>query len=173
MTIYIEKLVKPTQAIAESFNRWENDPALIPLIRPSQSIEELNRRQEVTVEELTKRLENHKYFLIYLDDLLVGEMNYMVDPGHLFKKEEGTAWMGITIGEAEGRGKGVGYLAVEHLANQARNEGLKRVELGVFEFNEQAFRLYEKSGFKKIGVVRDFTYWQGRMWNDIRMEKYL
>jgi RimJ/RimL family protein N-acetyltransferase len=173
MNIRFEKLVEPTKVIAESFNRWENDPAIIPLIRPSQNKEETEQRNEVTIEDLTKRLENHHYYLLYLDDLLIGEMNYMVDPGHLYKKEAGTAWLGITIGEPEGRGKGIGYLAIQHLEKQVEQEGLQRIELGVFEFNHQANRLYQKLGFHKIGVVKEFTYWQGRMWDDIRMEKYI
>jgi hypothetical protein len=28
-------------------------------------------------------------------------------------------------------------------------------------------------GYREIGRIDDFTYWQGKMWQDIRMEKYL
>jgi hypothetical protein len=48
-----------------------------------------------------------------------------------------------------------------------------RLELGVFEFNHAARRLYEKLGYKEIGREYDFTYYDGRMWPDIRMEKEL
>jgi RimJ/RimL family protein N-acetyltransferase len=47
------------------------------------------------------------------------------------------------------------------------------MELGVFEFNTHAIKLYEKTGFQEIGRIPDFTFWQGRMWQDIRMEKYV
>ncbi|QBP42770.1 GNAT family N-acetyltransferase [Paenisporosarcina antarctica] len=173
MTTHFIKLTEPTSNLVEVFNRWENDSTLIPLTRPNRNQSELELRYKLTLNELTKRLENHHIYLIYLDDQLIGEMNYMVDPIHLYKKEQGTAWIGITIGESEGRGKGIGYAAIQYLEDQIKKQGLKRVELGVFEFNKQAQKLYEKLGYKKIGSIDSFTFWQDKMWTDIRMEKYI
>ncbi|WHY66868.1 GNAT family N-acetyltransferase [Neobacillus sp. SuZ13] len=173
MTTTFIKLAQPTSNIVEVLNRWENDPALIPLTRPNKTQSELDRRDIVSLEDLTKRMEDHYIYLIYLDDELIGEMNYVVDPPFLFKKEPGTAWLGITIGETIGRGKGVGYAAIQYLEEQVKEQGLKRIELGVFEFNQQAQKLYQKLGYKEIGRIDNFTYWQGKMWTDIRMEKYL
>ncbi|WP_342429768.1 GNAT family N-acetyltransferase [Neobacillus sp. FSL H8-0543] len=173
MKIHFSHLTKPTSTIVDMFNQWENDPALIPLTRPNQNMEDLEHQWEMTLDDLTKRLEHNQTYLIYLDDQLVGEMNYMVDPSHLYKKEQGTAWIGITIGEPEGRGKGIGFVAIQYLEEQIKQQGLKRIELGVFEFNIQAQKLYKKLGYQEIGRIKDFTYWQDKMWNDIRMEKYL
>lgn len=173
MTAHFIKLTEPTSSLVEVMNRWENDPTLIPLIRPNRNRSEYERRYKMTMEDLMKRLENHDFYLIYLDDQLIGEMNYMVDPPHLFKKEPGTAWIGITIGESEGRGKGIGYEAIHFLEEQIMNQGLKRIELGVFEFNKQAQKLYKKLGYKEIGRIENFTYWEEQMWTDVRMEKYL
>jgi RimJ/RimL family protein N-acetyltransferase len=100
-------------------------------------------------------------------------MGYQVDPEHLYKKEPGTAWIGITIGEENGRGKGIGVLALQHLEEQIKVKGLKRMELGVFEFNTNAIKLYKKLGFREFARLEDFTYRDGKMWQDIRMEKYL
>jgi RimJ/RimL family protein N-acetyltransferase len=108
-----------------------------------------------------------------VDSQLVGEMNYQVDPGHLYKKEPGTAWVGINIGRASARGKGIGTKAMLFLEKQAREQGLKRMELGVFEFNSNAIKLYKKLGYQEIGRIKNFTYYQGKMWQDIRMEKHL
>ena len=36
-----------------------------------------------------------------------------------------------------------------------------------------AIKLYQKAGYTEIGRIKDFVYWQGRLWQDIRMEKYL
>lgn len=173
MNIYFIKLTEPTSTLVDVFNRWENDPSLIPLTRPNPNKSELERRRIITLDNLTQRLEDHHIYLIYLDDQLIGEMNYMVDPGHLYKKEPGTAWIGITIGEPEGRSKGVGHVAIQYLEEQIKKEGLKRIELGVFEFNIQAQKLYQKLDYKEIGHIEDFTYWQDKLWSDIRMEKYL
>ncbi|MEH7177584.1 GNAT family N-acetyltransferase [Neobacillus vireti] len=173
MNVSFEKLIKPATSHVELFNRWENNSDLIPLMRPNQSKSDLERRENVTLEHLNQRLEHHHIYLIYLENKLIGEMNFMVDPGHIYKKEPGTAWIGITIGEPEGRGKGIGYKAIKYLEEEIKKHGLYRVELGVFEFNTQAQNLYRKLGYQEIGVIENFTFWQDRMWKDIRMEKYL
>jgi RimJ/RimL family protein N-acetyltransferase len=173
LTTHFIKLTEPTSRLVEVFNNWENDPNLTPLIRPNQNQSELERRKKITPSDLNKRLEALHIYLIYLNDQLIGEMNFMVDPSHLYKKEPGTAWIGITIGESKGRGKGIGYVAIQYLEEQIKKQGLKRIELGVFEFNKQAYKLYQKLGYKEIGHIENFTYWQGKMWTDIRMEKYV
>ncbi|MEH7009804.1 GNAT family N-acetyltransferase [Neobacillus niacini] len=167
------KLTEPTQTLVEVFNRWDNDPVLIPLTRPNQNKAALEHRETMTLDDVKQRLVHHHTYLIYLDDQLVGEMNYMVDPNHLYKKEAGTAWIGITIGEPEARGKGIGFHAIQFLEEEIKKDGFNRVELGVFEFNTQAQKLYEKLGYKEIGRIENFTYWADKMWFDIRMEKYL
>ena len=173
MDIEFKKLIEPTDEIAECFSRWENDSTLIPFIRPNKDQQALEIRETVTSKDLKQRLEHHQIYLIYLDDQLVGEMDYQVNPKHLLRKDVGTAWIGIMIGEELARGKGVGHKAMEYLEEQIKLHRLKRIELGVFEFNKPAIRLYEKAGYKEFARIENFTYWQGKMWQDIRMEKYL
>jgi RimJ/RimL family protein N-acetyltransferase len=173
LNITFSKLTQPTIEIAACFERWENDPDLIPFMRPNHNQQDLEKREIVTIASLTKRIENHEIHLIYLDDQLVGEVNYTIDPAHLLKKEAGTAWIGVDIGEADARGKGIGHSAMQYLEEQIRFAGYKRIELGVFEFNLNAIKLYQKSGYAEIGRINDFTFWQGKMWQDIRMEKYI
>ncbi len=173
MDIEFRELTEPTPEIAQSFEKWENDPRLVHLIRPNQDHEALEAREAVTVNDLIERLKHHHFYLIYLAGQLIGEMDYQVDPRHLYRKESGTAWIGIVIGEEAGRGRGIGPLAMQYLEDQIRAQGLKRIELGVFEFNTNAIKLYQKLGYQEFARIENFTYWDGRMWQDIRMEKYL
>ncbi|MCA1058855.1 GNAT family N-acetyltransferase [Rossellomorea aquimaris] len=173
MNVQFTKVVTPSAEIVDALNKWDNDPVLIPLTRPNQNREEMETRRETTVNELKTRLNSHDMFLIYLENKLVGEMNYMIDPGHLYRKVKGTAWIGITIGEPEGRGKGIGFKAIQYLEGEIKKKGLSRIELGVFEFNSQAHRLYHQLGYQEIGRIPEFTYWNEKMWTDIRMEKHL
>lgn len=167
------RLTEPDPEIARTLNAWANDPGLAPLIRPHRNQAEVEKGISITTDSLAELLDRHPHFLIYADGQLVGEMNYQVDPEHLFKKETGTAWIGIVIGEPAARGKGIGTRAMQYLEAQIRQQGYKRIELGVFEFNTRAYNLYIKLGFREIGRIADFTYWQGKMWQDIRLEKYL
>jgi len=173
MTLQFVPLAEPTPAFVEMYNRWQNDPELVPFIRPSKSQEELDKVEIITYEGFVERLQKLNVFLIYLDDRLVGEMNYTVNPDYLYKKDEDTAWLGINIGEPEARSKGVGYEAISYMEEKIKQAGIRRVELGVFEFNTRAHKLYQKLGYQEIARLKDFTYWNGKMWCDIRMEKYL
>jgi len=172
MEINFKKLIEPTQEIATTFNKWANDPYLRPRIRPNHTKEELEKPGAVTVDKLLRHLDDHITFLIFVDGHLVGEMNYHIDPDYLFKNDAGSAWIGIVIGEESARGKGIGGQAILYMEEQIKYQGLKRIELGVFEFNTNAIKLYQKMGYQEIGRIKDFTYWDGRMWCDIRMDKH-
>ncbi len=171
--LHFSRLTEPTAAIAEAFSRWENDQQIRHLARPHRNQADLSKQHLVTIDSLSQQLQHMAIYLIYADDLLIGEMNYQIDPPLLLKREPSTAWIGITIGEAHGRGKGIGQQALHYLEQQIAMQGLTRIELGVFEFNQPAFALYQKRGYHEIGRISNFTYWQGRMWDDIRMEKQL
>ena len=173
LNIHFLPLLEPTHELTEVFTRWENDPILIPLSRPNRNKDDLEQRHVVTIDGMAERLRDHHMYLIYLESQLIGEMSYCVDPEHLLKKESGTAWVSITIGEAYGRGRGIGYQSILYIEKQITLQDLARIELGVFEFNTPALTLYKKLGYKEFGRLNDFTYWQGRMWQDIRMEKYI
>jgi RimJ/RimL family protein N-acetyltransferase len=100
-------------------------------------------------------------------------MDFQVNASYLYKKETGTAWIGIVIGEETARGRGIGGPAMQYLEGQIKLSGLKRIELGVFEFNTNAIKLYRKMGYREIARIDNFTFWQDKMWQDIRMEKYI
>ena len=173
MNITFSQLITPTSEIAAAISKWGNDPTLIPSIRPNPTKDALEMREVITVERLQERLKYNQIYLIYFEEELVGEMSCQIDPNQLYKKEKGSAWIGINIGEKSARGKGIGVQAMKYLEEQIKKQGLKRIELGVFEFNANAIRLYKKMGFQEIARINDFTYWQGKMWQDIRMEKRL
>lgn len=167
------KLTRPDSEIAAAFDRWENDPDLVPFIRPTKSKAEQEEIHKVNIESLTDRMKHTSFYLIYADGRLVGEVNYQEDPPHCMKQEKGTAWIAITIGEKSARHCGIGSDAMCFLEEETRRLGFRRIELGVFEFNSNARRLYSKSGYREIGRIENFTWWQGSLRTDIRMEKWL
>ena len=174
MQVSFKKLVLPTPEIAMTLNDWANDREIVHLMRPSFSKEELEARTMVTVTDLSKRIaDGHVIYLVYAEGQLVGEMNYIVDPPQLLRHEKNSAWIGISIGVATARGRGIGAQAMQHLEDEIRAAGCVRIELGVFEYNEPAIKLYKKMGYQPFARVPDFTYWDGKMWTDIRMEKRL
>jgi len=173
MNALFTRLSQPSSEVADALNKWENDPALTYISRPNRDQADIERKSTVSMDEISQRLEHQSIYLIHLDGQLVGEMSFQIDPAHLYKKEAGTAWIGINIGEEGARGKGLGTLAMKHLENEIVKAGCKRIELGVFEFNTPAQMLYQKMGYVEIGRIPDFTFWQNKLWTDIRMEKYI
>jgi RimJ/RimL family protein N-acetyltransferase len=173
VTIEIERLLEPTPEIVERFAIWENDPEIIPYIRPISSEKDLQKKKEVTVETLRRRLETHEEYLIYLDGKPIGQLSVQIDPGHLAKRVKGTAWIGIYIGEKRQRGKGAGTFALQRVESILKSRGVSRIELGVFEFNKAAYRLYKRLGYSEFTRLDELAWWNGSMWRDIRMEKYL
>jgi RimJ/RimL family protein N-acetyltransferase len=76
------------------------------------------------------------------------------------------AWLGMGIGERDAWDQGYGTEAL-HLALQyAFDElNLHRITLTVLAYNERAIALYERAGFRREGVFRDFGRRDGRRYD--------
>ena len=173
MKITFEKLITSDPKIVSTLNKWANDPLLVPLTRPNRNKAELATLTTYTEASLIEILKHQSIYLIYVDNQLVGQMSFQIDFEFLYKKESGTAWVGIALGETSMRGKGIGMKAMDYLEKKISDQGLRRIELGVFSFNTPALKLYKKRGYLEVGRIKEFTLWQNKMWSDIRMEKYL
>ncbi len=152
---------------------WANDESIKHLATPDFTGGGV---PAVTAEELSghvhEKIGAHHY-MILVDGVEAGEFSIQIDPPQLFKKVENSGWIGITIGRPEFRGRGIGRTAIGFIEDECRKLKLSRIELGVFEFNHNAIRLYRNAGYIEIGVIEKFTCWQGIWYKDIRMEKYL
>jgi RimJ/RimL family protein N-acetyltransferase len=70
-------------------------------------------------------------------------------------------WISIAIGE-EHWGHGYGFEAMQLALNFAFEElNLYRIQLTVFSYNDRAIALYEKLGFQREGVYRQFVHRSG------------
>ena len=82
-----------------------------------------------------------------------------------------TALFGITIGEADARGKGYGTEAAQLMLDFAFTaQGLHNVMLLVHEYNPAGIRAYTKAGFKEFGRRRESQFMGGKYWDVIHME---
>lgn len=63
---------------------------------------------------------------------------------------QGTAWLGIMIGDTSERGKGLGLLVLEQVSQYALSCNLNELFLGVDKRNIAAVKLYKKSGFNIV-----------------------
>ena len=71
------------------------------------------------------------------------------------------------------RGCGVGRVLLEKLIELARAHGFHKMVLSAFPFNADGMALYEKLGFRTVGVYREQGLLDGKWVDTIIMEKLL
>jgi RimJ/RimL family protein N-acetyltransferase len=76
----------------------------------------------------------------------------------------------MVIGDKSYWGRGYGTDSVRVLLRLAFEKmGLHRVHLHVFEFNQRAISCYEKCGFRREGVLREYWFKLGRFQDTLVM----
>lgn len=175
MNIKIEKININDDTQIKAMTKWGNDKKLHHLVIP---VKDKNLLELETVESMKEKYQKNPEFamglyLVFDDSKPIGNFSLQMDPDHLMKKIQGTSWLGLTIGEKEYWGTGVAQIAMKYFEDESKRLGAKRIELGTFEFNLRAQAFYKKLGYVEIGRIPDFTYWEDKYWDDIRMEKNL
>ncbi len=81
--------------------------------------------------------------------------------------------IGISVRKSHWR-QGIGEIMLKELIEFARaHETISIVSLGVRACNSGAIKLYEKLGFKRIGVRKDFFNIKGAYYDEILMDLHL
>jgi diamine N-acetyltransferase len=77
------------------------------------------------------------------------------------------AGVGIVLAKREHRGKGYGKEALTLLIAYAFGRlGLHQLYCNVLESNTASLNLFEQLGFKKVGLKKDWSYWEGHYENE-------
>ncbi len=154
--------------------KWSNDPEINYLITPNFHQFPLANFTPEYVSQSNLFVKYKKYaFFILVNNYIIGDINIIDNPDFLYKHNSNSCWLGITIGEKNYRGLGIGKQAMMFIEQYARTLGFTRLELGVFEFNKKAIKFYKNLGYNQIGVVPKFTFYNGKWYDDLRFEKYL
>lgn len=151
-----------TKNDAALFSRWYEDAGFLRLVdaphaRPRSEEEVLKwfedwQKSERTIPFAVRLIE---------DDSLIALVSL---EGILWS--HAVAWLGIGIGDREQWGKGYGREAMELVLRYGFNElNLHRIQLTVFQYNERAIALYEKLGFQREGVYREFMQRDGKRYD--------
>lgn len=153
-----------TTADLPTIASWQQDDAFLRLYdaRPAYP------RSPSTLSDWlaeTARASNAFVFAIRLNDQPTPSANLLIGllelDGILWSHQVG--WLSIAIGAAEHRGCGYGAEALRLALGFAFQElNLYRVQLTVFAYNAPAISLYEKLGFQREGVYRQFLHRDGQ-----------
>lgn len=170
--IFIGKLVRLSafdpEEMSKAFTRWYLNSEYFRLLNSSphrmKSAKSTIKWMEEEVSEMS--LESYYFSIRTLEDSkLIGEIGLDVVnwPGR-------DAFVGLGIGETEYWNKGYGTDVMNVLLRFAFTEiNLRRVSLGVFEYNPRAIRSYEKVGFRHEGRLRRLLNREGRRWDNLFM----
>jgi RimJ/RimL family protein N-acetyltransferase len=149
----------------EHWLKWYNDPDILKYLSPNLMYG-VNREKEEEYYNSIRHFPNNKIYAIETHDgKVVGNIGL-----HNINHEWSNAEVSIIIGEKEYWGKGYAADAIRVLIKFAFDRvNLHRVYLHVSEDNKGGIRCYERSGFKKEGVLREAQYFDGKYSNIIVM----
>lgn len=152
----------------KAFSRWSRDSEFMRLFNSDAA-----RTISITKEKkwIEKELEEQSASLYWFsirkldDNTLLGEIDLYV---HNWSARD--TFVAIGIGERDFWDKGYGTDAMNVILRYAFTEiNMKRVSLGVFEYNPRAIRSYEKTGFRHEGRIRGLLNREGKRWDMLSM----
>lgn len=91
------------------------------------------------------------------EDKIIGGLGFVGSPGQ-FHRKNGSLGMSV---QNEFSGLGLGTHMLEFSIDTAKNYGFHRMELSVRSYNEAGIALYEKTGFKRIGILKEIAFIDG------------
>jgi RimJ/RimL family protein N-acetyltransferase len=156
------QLTAVTKDDAAAVSRWYQDAGFLRLM-------DANWVRPRNAEELEKRFEewqkSDQGLTFAVRAVANGSLIALVSLEDILWSH-GVAWLGIGVGDREQWGKGYGSEAMELILRYGFNElNLHRIQLTVFQYNERAIALYEKLGFQREGVYREFMQRDGKRYD--------
>jgi len=170
--IFTGKLVRLSafdpEEMSKVFPRWNQNSEYIRLLNASARRMQSSKAELKWMEKEAEEISPAGYYFsirTLAEDKLIGEIG--LDVINWSGRE---AFVGLGIGETEYWSKGYGTDVMNVLLRFAFTEiNLRRVTLGVFEYNPRAIRSYEKAGFRHEGRLRRLLNREGRRWDNLFM----
>ena len=133
-------------------------------------IPESRLKREEWIEQTTKEAKQGKGFTFAIIDKITDQFLGECSLKKINAINRG-AFLSISIYNPGDHDKGYGTDAVKCLLGFGFDIlNLHRIELHVYEFLERAIHVYEKLGFKKVGVRREASFVAGEYKNDFVMD---
>jgi RimJ/RimL family protein N-acetyltransferase len=149
------------------------------IITATESYRNLNRGPEfwkkMSVEDEEKLLTNieksSNSFMMgaFYEDRIVGGVG-IFGLNHEFTQHSASVGMSI---RNEFGGAGLGTAMLFYTIDEAKRFGVHRLELSVRTFNLAGIALYEKTGFERIGLMKDAALIDGEYVNEYSYQKIL
>ena len=156
------RLTACTHADLPTITRWYEQTDFLRLLDARAAYPQTEAALSQWLEDQHKAPDAFLFALRLLDS--DEPLGYIELDGILWTQQ--TGWLSIAIGDPAQRGKGYGYEALRLALAFAFHElNLHRLQLTVFSYNSNAIALYEKLGFQREGVYREFIQRDGRRYD--------
>jgi RimJ/RimL family protein N-acetyltransferase len=143
-------------------SRWQQDSQYLRLLDAQPAFPKNDMQMADWIRD-GQRGQDRFLFGIRLVD--TGDLIGFIELGEILWTHR-ASWIAIGIGEREHRGHGCGTEAMSLALDFAFRElNLHRVQLTVFGYNDRAIRLYERLGFQREGVYREFLERDGQRYD--------
>lgn len=144
--------------------RWQQDTSYLRLLDANVAYP----KSEAQVGEwIREGQRGREHFLFGIRVLLSDDLIGFIELSDVMWSHR-NSWLTIAIGDADYRGRGYGSEAMSLILEFAFRElNLHRVQLTVFSYNEPAIHLYEKLGFQREGIYREFLERDGQRYDMI------
>ncbi len=141
---YRVRLCKAEQGDLDDIEEWLQDPDV--------RFKMVGKDEETTAVCYTTSQRREFYMIVQnCDDRTVGYIE-LAD----MHPASGRAEIKMCIGSGADRGKGYGQEALEQMTTTLLGRGFESIYLRVLTENTPAVRCYEKAGFIKTGILRDY-----------------
>ncbi len=144
---------------------WLKDPNINKYL--SQNFSDLTKQQE---DAWYRQMIKSRYDFVFAIDSRRGKYigNCALHKINWFKK---SAEFGIFIGDKEYWNRGYGSEAIKKVIRFALDDlKLKKILLNVYEYNQRAFNVYKKCGFRLKKILKKDHYYNNKFWNTLVME---
>lgn len=148
--------------------KWLTDPKINQFLSTTVRSETTREFHEKWFKDylLDEKEGKKKIFIILVDDKPIGQVGLL----EIHKYDKNTE-LYIMIGEKDYWGKGIAKAAIEYIKEYAfKNLALHKINLYVHFENKRAIALYEKTGFRHVGISRENIFQDGKYEDEVIME---
>jgi RimJ/RimL family protein N-acetyltransferase len=145
-----------------SLTRWQTDSEYLRLLSAEPAFPKNEQQVAEWVRDGQRGRDNYLLGIRALpDDVLIG----FIELGEVLWTHR-NSWLAIAIGERAFWGQGYGYEAMSLALDFAFNElNLHRIQLSVYSYNQRGIRLYERLGFQREGIYREYLLRDGQRYD--------
>lgn len=144
------------------FTEWYNDTNFMRYYDVISAVPKTTEEVEKIVYEVTN---SNEQYIFAIRDIESGEFIGVTGFENILWNN-GTALIYIGIGNEKYRGMGIGEEAMQLAIEFGFREfNFYKIWLTVLEYNFSAIKLYEKIGFEREGVNREFIYRDGKRYD--------